>query len=291
MIAIPQTLSAPFVRDDAEPLRAVLVVRASPAIETVRPIFGEPSAIGERAIEQQETFARRLAAHGVKTFMLEADVGAPLGPLCADAAVLFPEGAFLMRSSDLAIARGRASAALEAALVQAQIPIAGRIAAPGLLDGGDVLLAGDTLYIGVPRMRPESIGIAAARHGNGLGREQLAAYARERGLKVVEVALAPEVRRLRSVASLIAPDTLLFAPGHVDGAAFTGLQRLEVPPGEHYGAGVLALGHRGVIANLRFRQTIPLLRAAKFAVDAIDLWEFGKIGAMPPSLALVLKRG
>jgi dimethylargininase len=290
MIAIPDMFSAPFGRDDAEPLRAVLVVRASPAIEAVRPIPGEPSVIGERAIEQQETFAKRLAAHGVKTFTLEADVGAPLGALCADGAVLFPEGAFLMRPSDLA-ARGRASAALEAALAQAQIPIAGRIAAPGLLDGGDVLFAGDTLYIGVPHARPESIGIAPARHGNGPGREQLAAYARERGLKVVEVAIASEVSRLRSVASLIAPDLLLFAPGLVDGAAFTGLRRLEVPPGEHYGAGVLALGQRGVIANVRFRQTIPLLRAAKFAVDAIDLWEFGKIGATPASLALVLKRG
>ena len=54
---------------------------------------------------------------------------------------------------------------------------------------------------------------------------------------------------------------------------------------------MLALGNRHLIANVRFRQTIPLLRRAKFVVDAIDLWEFGKIGATPSLLALALKRG
>jgi hypothetical protein len=53
---------------------------------------------------------------------------------------------------------------------------------------------------------------------------------------------------------------------------------------------VLALGSRRVLANLRFRETIPLLRAARVAVDAIDLWEFGKIGVTPSTLALALKR-
>jgi N-dimethylarginine dimethylaminohydrolase len=84
---------------------------------------------------------------------------------------------------------------------------------------------------------------------------------------------------------------LLFAPGLVDPSAFSGLATIEVPRGEDFGAGVLALGNRRVIANVRFRETIPLLRKAKFAVDAIDLWEFGKIGVTPASLALAIKRG
>jgi hypothetical protein len=54
---------------------------------------------------------------------------------------------------------------------------------------------------------------------------------------------------------------------------------------------VLALGNRRVLANLRFRETTPLLRKAKFTVESIDLWEFGKIGATPSVMALALKRG
>jgi hypothetical protein len=34
-----------------------------------------------------------------------------------------------------------------------------------------------------------------------------------------------------------------------------------------------------------------MLRKAKFIVEAIDLWEFGKIGATPSLIALALKRG
>jgi dimethylargininase len=180
--------------------------------------------------------------------------------------------------------------ALEAALGRSEIPIVGRIAAPGLLDGGDVILSGDTLFIGVATKRQAETGIDAALHGNALGREQLGAYARGLGLKVVEVPMAAEVRRLKSVASLIGAETLLFSPGLVDGSAFAALEKIEAPRGEDYGAGVLALGNRRVLANLRFRETTPLLRKAKFTVESIDLWEFGKIGATPSVMALALKR-
>jgi dimethylargininase len=203
--------------------------------------------------------------------------------------VLFADGAFLMRPSDV---RRRAEVAmLEEVLERANIPVVGRIEAPGLLDGGDVLLASKTLYVARSKPRQAEIGIPAGLHGNALGRAQLADYARSKQLAVVEVAIAGEVPRLRSVASLVDEGTLLFAPGLVDAGAFSDLQTIEVPRGEDFGAGVLALGNRRVIANLRFRQTIPLLRKAKFAVDAIDLWEFGKIGVTPASLALAIKRG
>ena len=279
---------APFVASDAGRLRAALVVKPSPALAGIAPTHGESHAIGERALEQFAVFANRLAAHGVKTTALESDVGSPLGALSVDAAVVLSDGAFLMRPSDPK--RRREIVAVEAALVAAQIPIVGRIEAPGLLDGGDVLLAGDAAYIGAPRLRRSEIGIPAAVHGNVLGREQFAAYARTRGIRAIPVLMNSDVRRLRAVASLVDAQTLLYAPGVIDGAAFEGLRLLEAPRGEDYGAGVLALGAGRVLANLRFRKTIPLLRKAKIAVDAIDLWEFGKIGATPSLLALALQR-
>jgi N-dimethylarginine dimethylaminohydrolase len=250
------TFQAPFVASAGAALRAVVVVPPAAGIAAIEPVHGESHAIAERAIEQHRIFTGRLAAYGVKTIEATPDAGAPFGPLCADGAVIL-----------------------------------GRIAAPGLLDGGDVLLSDDTLYLGVATQRQSEIGIPSAVHGNALGREQLAAYARSVDLKVVEVAMAAEVRRLKSVASLIAAQTLLFSPGLVDGAAFTNFEKIEAPRGEDYGAGVLALGNRRVLANLRFRETTPLLRKAKFAVESIDLWEFGKIGATPSVMALALKRG
>ncbi|MBD5635960.1 MAG: hypothetical protein IAI49_15945 [Candidatus Eremiobacteraeota bacterium] len=289
MTTVYPTFKAPFVQSDGAALRAVVVVPPAAGIAAIAPIHGESHAIAERAAEQHRIFTGRLGAYGIKTIEAERDSGAAFGPLCADGAVIFADGAFLMRPSDLR-RRGEV-AALEAALGRAQIPIVGRIEAPGLLDGGDVLLSGDTVYIGVAMKRQAEEGMTSAVHGNAFGREQLAAYARSKGSNVLEVSMAAEVRRLKSVASLIAAETLLFAPGLIDADAFAKLERIEAPRGEDYGAGVLALGNRRVLANLRFRETTPLLRKAKFAVESIDLWEFGKIGATPSVMALALKRG
>lgn len=280
-------IRAPFVKSGAGTLRAALVVPPAAALARVAPAHGESSPIVERAGEQFVVFGKRLAALGVIATSLVTPDG-PLGSLCVDAALVFPDGAFLMRPSDLA--RRGEIAAVEVALVRAGVPIVGRIDAPGLLDGGDAFVAGGTLFVAVPRSRRSELGIPPSRHGNRLGREQLAAYARLAGLAVVEVPLNEDVLRLRAVASALDDETILCAPGVLDVAAFAGFKTIEVPRGEDYAAGVLTLGPRRAIANLRFRQTLPRLRKAKIAVDAIDLWEFGKVGITPSLLALAIAR-
>ncbi len=282
------TVTGPFVTSDGARLAAALLVRPAAAIERARPVQGESGAIHARALEQFTIFEGTLNYNGVRTVTIDATEGLPYASAAADLAVVFPGGAFLMRPSD--VARRAELAAVEAALAAAGVPIAGRIEAPGLLDGGDVLLGPEALYLGVSEARASAAGIPTGRRGNAHGREQLAAYAREIGRRVVEVDVAADAVRLRAVAAFVDGETLLYAPGLVDGAAFAGLATIEVPRGEDYGAGVLALGRRRVIGNLRFRAVVPLLRAAKFAVDAIDLWEFGKIGTTPSLLALALKR-
>ncbi len=288
MTTASSTFSAPFVSSDAGTLRGVFVVAPTAALAAVRPLHGESHAIVERAAEQYGVLLGRLAARGIKTIEVQAASETPASAFCSDGAVIFADGAFLMSPSDLG--RRGEIALVEAALARANVPIVGRIDAPGSLDGGDVIVAGDTVFIAVAAPRRSETGIAPSVHGNALGREALAAYARGKGLRVIDVPVAAEVQRLRSVAALIDARTVLVASGLVDASAFAAFETLVAPRGEDYGAGVLALGGRRVIANLRFRETIPLLRAAKFSVDAIDLWEFGKIGATPSSMILALKR-
>jgi dimethylargininase len=279
------TIESPYATSDFAPLRAAIVFAPTPELSHLAPLQSEPNSIAERAREQFGIFTGRLAAAGVRT--IEAASSA-LSPFGADGAVVFPEGAFLMRPSDV---RGRgAMAALETMLGDAGVPIVGRIEAPGLLDGGDVLFSGTTLYLGVTAARQAETGVPFVTRGNALGRAQLAAYARAKNIAVVDVAMASEVRRLRSVASLVDAKTIVVASGLLDASAFAGLDRIDVPRGEDYAAGVLALGNRRVLENLRFRETLPRLRASKRIVDAIDLWEFGKVGATPSSMVLALKR-
>ncbi len=288
MVSIANEIKGPFVEDDGARLAAALLVRPSAAIERAKPVQGESGTIFARALEQFAIFEGTLHYNGVQTIAIDQTPGLPNASAVADLAVVFPGGAFLMRPSD--VARRTELAAVEAALATAGVPIVGRIEAPGLLDGGDVLLGPEALYLGVSEARPSAGGIPTGRRGNAHGREQLAAYARGIGRRIVEVGVAADAVRLRAVAAFVDEEAILYSPGLVQGAAFAGLTAIEVPRGDDYGAGVLALGRGRVIGNLRFRAVPPLLRAAKVAVDAIDLWEFGKIGTTPSLLALALRR-
>jgi dimethylargininase len=276
-------LSAPYVTRDAGVLAGAVVLRPSTAVDRLVPIHGEPSPIGERAIEQHGILVRTLRDRGVAVTVLEPVLGSAAESLIGDVAIVLGPGAVSARPS--AVERRAEVAAVEASLTQLGIPILGRIVAPGLLDAGDVALAGDTVYVGVPR---DGAGLRA--RSNALGRAQFADFTAQQGLRTVEVPLAAGVLRLRNVFSLIGRDAAIVAPHCADTSVLSGLRLIEVPLGEEYAAGVLAIGERLVLANLRFRESLAQLRGAKISVEAIDLWEFGKAGAGPCSLVLATKR-
>ena len=143
----------------------------------------------------------------------------------------------------------------------------------------------------VCRSRDGEIDVALGSRSNAFGREQLAALGAGFGYRVVELGLDPGVPRLRDVLSVIAAETVVAAPDKVDLSPLGDMRVVALPRGEEFAAGVLALGDGRVLANLRFRESLAILRKAKIAVEAIDLWEFGKAGFGPFSLVLAIKRG
>jgi dimethylargininase len=255
----------------------------SPSIERLLPLKAEPSPIADRALEQHRILVRTLRDRGVDVTVLEPSTESPSESLLADCAIVLPGGAVLTRPSDPE--RRPEMAAVERALQAAGIPIVGRIEAPGLLDATDVAIAGDRIFIGVSRG-----GNGLRSRSNAHGREQLAAFAAVADLGTVELAIAPEVPRLRSVFNIVAADAVVAAPEMVDLVPVRDLRVIEVPRGEECAAGVIAFGERRAIVNLRFRYSIGIFRAAKIDVEAIDLWEFGKAGVGPFQLVLATKR-
>jgi dimethylargininase len=246
---------APFVSHDAGVLAGAVVLRPATSVDRLVPIAGEPSPIAERAIEQHGILVGTLRDRGVQVTVLEATAGTPCEAFVGDTAILIAQGAILARPS---VVERRA----EVGSVQTA------------LEG-----------LGAP-----NAGSGLRARSNALGRSQLAALAAAHGLRMVEVPCAPTVRRLRNVLSFVGRDTVVVAPERLDVGALSGLQLIELPLGEEYAAGVLALGERRVIANLRFRESLARLRKAKITVEAIDMWEFGKAGAGPFSLVLATKR-
>ena len=279
-----KSYATPYVTTDAGALAGAVVLRPSAAVDRLPPIKGEPAPIADRAKEQHAVLVARLRSMGVTVHEIPPVSEAPTEVLVADCAVMLPHGAVIARPSQ--IERRAEVLAVEKHLDERGIPILGRIEAPGLLDATDVALAQDRVFVGVSRP-----GAAFRHRSNELGRKQLEAIVTQQNYHVVELAIAADVPRLRSVFSLAGEDTVIAAPDKVDLVAASGLRVVELPRGEELAAGVVALGERRVLANLRFRESIAIMRKAKIAVEALDLWEFGKAGFGPFALVLALKRG
>ena len=237
---------------------------------------GEPGAIYSRAREQHATFVKTLAYCGVETVLLEPIGTDPFEAAAADAAIAFEDGALIARPT--AMSRRGEAARMQAEFARIDVPLAGNIVAPGLLDGGDVLLAGKTAFVGI------------GGRGNRIGRVGFAGVASAHGYRVVEVALAAGVPSLRSVASAVADDTVVLGAEKVDVGAFAGFTTILLERGESLAAGVLCLGDRHVLADIRYRTSLKLMQKGGLLVEAIDLYEFAKVGISPSMLALALKR-
>jgi len=257
-------------------LRAALLVRPAIAIEMATPIQGEPGAVYSRALEAHEILRKTLAFFGVETIVLDGHSDDPCESAVADAAVAFEDGAMVTRPS--AMSRRSEADRIEAEFTKLDVPLAGHISAPGLFDGGDVLLVGRTAFIG------------SGSRGNALGRRGFATVARAHGYAVVEVALAPDAPPLRTIAGAVAADTVVIARDLVDPAAFSGFKTIVLERGEAMAAGVLVLGEHHVIADVRYRTALAQMRKAGIVVEGIDLYDFEKVGITPSMLVLALKR-
>jgi dimethylargininase len=284
MSVMTKPYDRPYVRFDAGALAGAVVCTPTASVDRLPPLQAEPWPIAERALEQHNVLIGTLRSRGVEVTVLEPQLSTPTEPLIGDCVVMLEAGAVVARPSS--VERRHEAVVVERALTALGIPVIGRIEAPGLLDACDVAVAADRVFVGVPQA-----GAGLRARSNELGRRQLAAIVEAQGGSVVELAVAPAVARLRNVFNLVAADTIVAAPDWVDLVPVRDMKIVEVPRGEEYAAEVLAFGERRVIANLRFRESVRLMRRAKIEVEAIDLWEFGKAGIGPSALVLAVKRG
>ncbi|GAC1652152.1 MAG: hypothetical protein NVS9B12_01270 [Vulcanimicrobiaceae bacterium] len=257
-------------------LRAALVMQPTAAIETLPPLIGEPNAIFKRALDQHGILVETLKYFGVDVTVCKGLPGNPPGASVTDLAVCFENGAVLMNPRSLAQTAGLERIEKEFAAID--IPLNGHLVPPAILDGSDVLLAGETAFIGI------------SRRSNASGRAAFSAIARANGYRPVEVHLDLRAPSLRAVASAVSSDTIVVATERVEESAFAGFRLVRLERGEELGAGVFPLGDGRVVANMRYRTSLDQIRRAGVAVESIDLYEFGKVGIAPANLILALKR-
>jgi dimethylargininase len=217
----------------------------------------------ERAVAQHDAYVAALAGSGWRPVYVPPADELPDAPFVEDTlvvsgrlAVLTRPGAAERRPEVEAVARAVREAGLTAV----------RIARPGTLDGGDVLQANATVYVG-RSARTNDEGIA-----------QLAALLPERRIVPVDMS---GVLHLKSAVTALPDGTLIGDPGRVD------LPDLLVPP-EEPGAHVVPLGGDRVLLAASAPKTAALLEKRGIIVTSVDISEFERLEGCVTCLSVLV---
>lgn len=238
---------------------------ALPACELTH-IAREPIDLA-RADAQHAAYRAALETAGAMVTVLPALERYPDSCFVEDTAVILPEIVIRTRP-------GAASRQGEVALIAPHLP-ADRphitIAAPATLDGGDVLVVGRDIFIGL------------TARSNAAAVAQVAAAAASFGYRTTGVRLAGALH-LKTAASALADDLMLVNTAWLDPSIF-GRRHLASAPGEPFAANSLTVG--ATVFHAAGSATAALVGAAGFSVVELDIAEFAKAEAGLTCLSLV----
>jgi dimethylargininase len=151
----------------------------------------------------------------------------------------------------------------EVAAVRAALPPGLRccvIEAPGTLEGGDVFMLSDTIYVGL------------SGRTNRSGIEQLASIASNAGRALVTVPVV-DVLHLKSAVLPLDSETVLVTPDAVDESALGSLRVLYESESERHGASALPMRDGSVLVTASAPLTTQRLRDGGYDTRSIDVSE------------------
>ena len=240
-------------------MRIAITREVSPDLADCQLSFVDRTPIDvERARHQHAGYLQALRTLGCEVLNLPVAPGLPDAVFVEDVAVVLDEAAVMTRP-------GAASRRDEGAAVA---DVLGRyrslrsIAAPGTLDGGDVLRVGRTLYVG------------QAARSNAEGIAGLQAQVAEFGYRVQAVP-THDCLHLKSAVTEVADGTLLVNPQWVDATVFAGYRVIGIDPEEEHAANALRIGN-SVIHPACFPRTQRRLVDAGIDVLVVDVSELQK---------------
>jgi dimethylargininase len=224
-----------------------------------------------RAESQHRAYEDCLRALGCDVRRLPAEPDLPDAVFVEDAAVVFDEVAVVARPG----ASSRRAEVQSVADTLGSYRTLLAIEPPATLDGGDVLVVGPRVFVGVSTRTNED-GVA-----------QLAAALAPYGYSVRALAVR-SCLHLKSAATRVGPGTVLLNPAWLDAGAFDGFERIEAHPDEAFGANALAVGG-SVVYPAAFPRTRERLLARGLRVSAVDLSELAKAEGGVTCCSLVLE--
>lgn len=219
------------------------------------------------AQHQHELYCDALAEAGVQVEVLPPDERYPDSCFMQDPAFVIDGKAIIARPG---ASSRRGEEMLVAPLLRRHFPTI-HIEAPGTLEGGDVLVLPDRVYVG------------DSDRSNQAGIEQLRAALFPLPVEAIPVR---ELLHLLSGVTYLGRNTLLAVEALAGRPEFEGMQVLRVPAGEEYACNVLGLGET-VIAPAGYPRTTAMLAHHGFGVLPVPVSEFAKADGGVTCLSLI----
>ncbi|HEX7705260.1 MAG TPA: arginine deiminase family protein [Thermoanaerobaculia bacterium] len=195
----------------------------SPSIERCELTHVERSVIDyERACLQHERYRELLSSLGCRMITIDADPGFPDSVFVEDAAIVLDDLAVITRPG--AESRRGETSAVAVALAPFRKLV--HIEAPATLDGGDVLVLDDRIFVGLSD-RSNHAAIDQLRRLTG---------------RAVTAVVMSDCLHLKTAITQVSRNQLVVNRAWVDVAPFEGWELIDVAPGEPFGGNAVLLG-------------------------------------------------
>ena len=219
---------------------------------------------------QHEEYVNALASLGCQVIELPEEPDLPDSVFVEDTAFILPEVAVITRPG--ADSRKPEIESIIRALSPHR-PLV-HVTEPGTVDGGDVLVLGKNIYIGIST-RSNDVAIHQIQ-------ELLAKY----GYTVTAVEMH-DCLHLKTALTKVDDKTLLINPNWVDTSHFKGFDWIEVDPSEPFAANCLPVGD-GIIFPTAFPKTKQKLEQKGYKIQAVNVAELTKAEGAVTCCSLVL---
>lgn len=213
-----------------------------------------------KALRQHNIYTSQLITLGLDVRVLPADERYPDSVFIEDVALCTP--GFAVITSPGAITRRGETSGINGVLSD-YFSMIEEIRLPGTLEGGDIMMAGDTYYIGI------------SRRTNNQGADQLISILEKHGFKGIKVPLGT-LLHLKSGVSYLGNNNILVSDLLIENTEFKEFNRISVKPAEEYAANSLWINGT-VLVPEGYPDTLKKIEDAGYTTVTIDVSEYRKV--------------
>lgn len=227
---------------------------------TSAPELGKP--VFEQALKQHKAYIQALEQCGVTVSILDAAEQYPDSCFIEDVAVL-TEKCAIITNPGAPSRNGEKDLAVEEISKYYKADTMHHILSPGTLDGGDVMMVGDTFYVG------------ESARTNAEGIRQFSDILSQYGYRCIPVDLK-EVLHLKTGVNYLEHNHLLVSGEFVDNPLFDSFHKIVIPENEAYAANCIWVNDT-IIVPEGYPKVLAKIKELGYPTICVDVSEFRKL--------------